>query len=83
VLVDSAGRSWEMILRSIRTNRDGTSPGPVKIPAERVLAVEGRGTFQTGLGEFQIGASLYRSRFNTSPGTTYRASAELQWQYQY
>jgi len=83
VLVDSAGRSWEVILRNIRTNRDGTSPGPVRIPAERILAMEGRGTFDTSLGQFQIGTSLYRSRFNALPGTTYRASAELQWNYQY
>jgi len=83
VLVDSAGRSWEMVFRQIRSNRDGISPGVVKIPAEHILAVEGRGTFDTDFGQFQIGASLYRSRLNASPNVSYRASAEFQWQVHY
>jgi len=83
VLIDSAGRTWEMVLRQIRTNRDGISPGVLKVAAEHILAVEGRGTIDTRIGQFQLGASLYRSRLNASSNTTYRASAELEWKVQY
>jgi len=83
VLIDSAGRTWEMLLRQTRTNRDGISPGVVKIPAEHIYSIEGRGTFDTRMGQFQIGASLYRSRLNASLNTTYRGSADLQWTVQY
>ncbi len=83
VVVDSTGRSWEMILRQVQTNRDGISPGVLKIPAERILAVEGRGTFDTRLGQFQLGASLYRNRLDGTTNARYRASAEMQWTVQY
>ena len=82
VLVEPEGRTWELILRSIRTNQDGVSPGPVKIPAEQILAAEGRVTFETGFGEFQLGANLYRSRINAASRVSYQGSVEAEWKVQ-
>jgi len=83
VVIDSAGRSWEMVLRSIRTNRDGISPGRLKVAAEHILAAEGRGVFDTDFGQFQVGITVYRSRLNSNTKASYRASGEMQWEVQY
>jgi len=78
-VVDTRGGVWEALFRSIRTNQDNISPGPVKIPAENILSLQLRSIQQFGNNKLTLGVGVNRGHLTFTNITDTVLHTELQW----
>jgi len=79
-VVDARGGAWEALLRSIRTNQDNSSPGPVKIPAENILSLQLRTIQQFGNNKLALGLGVNRNHLVYANTTDTVLHTEVQWE---
>ncbi len=82
-VVDTRGGVWEALFRSIRTNQDNISPGPVKIPAENILSLQLRSIQQFGNNKLSLGIGVNRGHLTFTNITDTVLHTELQWSSSY
>jgi len=79
-IVDNNGGIWEALLRTIRTNQDDISPGPVKISSEHVTSLQLRTIQQFGNSKVTLGIGASRNKLIAANTTNTVLHTEIQWE---